>query len=171
MAEPYLGEVKMVSFNFAPRGWALCAGQTLPINQNQALFSLLGTTFGGDGRTSFKLPDLRGRTPVHTGDYQGNGVAAGTELAALTINNLPAHNHRVVASSQPADKTAAKLGTDMFANTNGTLVYGSANNLVSFQSNAITDTGAGNQTTHENVQPSIVTNFIIALQGTFPSRS
>ena len=105
MAEPFLAEIKIVGFNFAPRGWAFCDGQILPINQNQALFSLLGTTYGGDGRTSFALPGLRGRTPIHVGNGHSQGQKSGEEGHPLTINEMPQHDHVLNASSN--DATAA----------------------------------------------------------------
>ena len=104
MAEPFLSEIRIFSFNFAPRGWALCNGQLLPINQNQALFSLLGTTFGGDGRVNFALPDLRGRTPIHVGNGHTLGERGGEQAHTLSISELPEHTHLPAASSQPGDR-------------------------------------------------------------------
>ena len=101
MSEPFLAEIRMVGFNFAPRGWALCDGQILPINQNQSLYSLLGTTYGGDGRTTFALPDLRGRVPVHKGEGISLGQKGGTETVTLTAGQTPAHTHAAVAAAGP----------------------------------------------------------------------
>src|SRR5210317_2084181 len=103
MSEPFLAEVRIVGFNFAPRGWAYCDGQILPINQNQSLYSLLGTTYGGDGRTTFALPDLRGRTPIHRGDGHSLAQKSGAETVTLTAAEIAAHSHTVKASSTPAD--------------------------------------------------------------------
>jgi microcystin-dependent protein len=170
MAEPYIGEVKMVSFNFAPRDWAFCTGQILPINQNQALYSLLGTTFGGDGRSTFALPDLRGRTPLHSKDYNERGRMGGSEEVPLAIAEIPVHSHAAMASNEPADDKAANLGTEMFAIPE-TNIYGNAASLVSFHEKAVTVAGSSTTISHNNLQPSTVTNFIIALKGVFPSRN
>jgi microcystin-dependent protein len=170
MAVPYIGEVKMVSFGFAPRDWAFCDGQLLPINQNQTLYSLLGTTFGGDGHTTFALPDLRGRTPIHFGDYNRLGMFGGEEEVELSFSEMPEHTHTVVASNEPADKRGGQLATLQFA-VPETNIYGNAASLVSFHEKAVTEAGSSTTITHTNLQPSTVTNFIIALDGVFPSRN
>lgn len=163
--EPFLGEVRWVSFNFPPKGWALCHGQTLPINQNQALFSLLGTTYGGDGRTTFALPDMRGRAPIHIGNGHSLGERAGEERHTLTIAELPGHNHTVAAdpgegvSDSPVGNVPAK-------SSSGASAYGSTV-TASMSANAVSNYG-GN-TSHENMKPYIAMNCIIALQGVFPS--
>ncbi len=173
MAEPYLSQITIVAFDFAPRGYALCDGEILPINQNQELFSLLGTNFGGDGRTSFALPDLRGRIPIHFGTGTGLptyslGQRGGEETHTLTIDEMPTHTHQVKATSAVA--TAATPRNDrVLAQSTGNDVYGSATNLVSMDSSAVTSTG-GNQT-RENMMPYLTINFCIAIQGTFPSRN
>ncbi len=165
MSEPFLAEIRIVGFNFAPRGWAFCDGQILPINQNQSLYSLLGTTYGGDGRTSFALPDLRGRSPMHTSKDHREGQKAGEETVPLTAAEIPQHKHVLNASNSgndaiPASNFPANAGSDL---------YTAPNNLVNMNSAAITNTG-GSQG-HENMQPYLTLNFIIALQGLFPSRN
>jgi microcystin-dependent protein len=167
MAEPFLSEVRIMSFGFAPRGWALCNGQLLPINQNQALFSLLGTTFGGDGRVNFALPDLRGRTPIHVGSGHTLGERGGEQAHTLSIAELPTHTHvarGVNASADNVDPTNAFLAVPSSAV--GPL-YGPAQNLVALNPGSITNTG-GSQA-HLNMQPFLTLNFSIALQGIFPS--
>ncbi len=165
MSEPFLGEIRTTSFSFAPRGWALCNGQLLPINSNQALFSLLGTMYGGDGRVTFALPDLRGRTPVHANAGLPQGTVGGEEGHALSQAEIPAHTHQAQASSQRAsldDPTDAVLAA---TTTNG--YAGSPNGAM--HPSAITT--AGSSQPHQNMQPYLVLNHIIALQGIFPSRN
>ncbi len=173
MAEPFLGEVKMVSFNYAPRNWALCDGAILPIMQNTALYSLLGTTFGGDGVSTFALPDLRGRTPINSllNPYVYQGDFGGLEEVALSMSEMPPHTHDVVANNVPADAKAAKLTTDEFAISDTTGIYGNATNLVSFHEKAVSEAGSASTVSHNNMQPSTVTNFVIALEGRYPPRS
>ena len=166
MTEPFMGEVRMMSFNFAPKGWALCDGQLLPINQNQALYSLLGTTYGGDGRNNFALPDLRGRTPLHTGRGIVLGQKAGEETHILSKAELPAHNH--VANGVSANGNAPVPTANILA-AEATPMYGSAANLVTMAPGTIGPVG-GSQG-HANMQPYLTLNFCIALQGLFPSRS
>ena len=170
MSEPFLAEVRMVGFNFAPRGWAFCDGQILPINQNQSLYSLLGTTYGGDGRTSFALPDLRGRTPVHPGNARGHSVAlgqkGGSETVELNASQIPSHGHTLNGTTAAAqDRTGSG---DILSNAN-TFAYGPASSLVSLAADNLSHTGGGQA--HNNMQPSLVVNFCIALQGIFPSRN
>ena len=165
MSEPFIGEVRMVGFNFAPRGWATCDGQILPINQNQALFSILGTTYGGNGTTNFALPDLRGRVPFHAGSGFNLGQKSGEEFHMLAVNEMPAHTHQAVASANSADQTSP-IG-HFWAN-GGTPAYASTANAT-LASQAVANVG-GNQG-HENRSPFLVVNFIIALQGLFPSRN
>jgi microcystin-dependent protein len=162
MAEPFLSEIRIMSFNFAPRGWALCNGQLLPINQNQALFSLLGTTYGGDGRVNFALPDLRGRVPIHVGSGHTLGERAGQEAHTLTIQEAPAHNHfmNVVNSNASVGPTGGFLAA---ANA----LYHPAPADTSLAPNTISNVG-GSQP-HLNQQPFLVLSFAIALQGIFPS--
>lgn len=165
MATPFIGEIKMMSFAFPPKGWAFCNGQTLPINQNQALFSLLGTTYGGDGITNFQLPNLQTRTPIHMGEGHTLGERAGEEVHTLSVSELPTHVHSMVASSSSgatAVPTEHLLGE--VANA-----YGPAQNLSYLNSAAIANQG-GSQP-HFNMQPYLTLSFCIALQGIFPSRS
>ena len=163
MAEPFLSEIRIFSFNFAPKGWALCNGQLLPINQNQALFSLLGTTFGGDGRVNFALPDLRGRTPIHVGSGHTLGERGGEQAHTLSIAELPTHTHVVNASSANA-ATPIPSGNVLAASNN---LYASPTNLMSLNPSVVTNIG-GSQA-HLNMQPFLTLSFCIALQGIFPS--
>ncbi len=167
MAEPFLSEVRIMSFEFAPKGWALCNGQLLPINQNQALFSLLGTTFGGDGRVNFALPDLRSRTPIHVGSGHTLGERGGEQAHTLSIAELPTHAHNaqgVNASAATVDPTGAFLASP--ASAVGP-IYGPPSGLVALNPASITNVG-GSQA-HLNMQPFLTLNFCIALQGIFPS--
>lgn len=164
MAEPFLSEIRLMSFVFAPRGWALCNGQLLPINQNQGLFSLLGTTFGGDGRVNFALPDLRGRTPIHVGSGHTLGERGGEQAHTLSIAELPEHTHSVVASLTPGGQVAT--GGKVFANT-GANTFGAPSGLSAMGAAMLTNTG-GSQA-HLNMQPFLTLSFCIALQGIFPS--
>jgi microcystin-dependent protein len=165
MAEPFLAEVRIMSFNFPPKGWALCNGQFLPINQNQALFSLLGTTFGGNGQTTFALPDMRGKTPIHMGSAHTLGEAAGAEATTLNINNLPAHTHQVTSVNGSA-ATNSPNGAYLAASA---AVYHGPTSLVPLHPGTITSVG-GSQA-HTNMQPFLALNFCIALQGIFPSQT
>ena len=146
MSEPFLAEIRMMGFNFPPRGWAFCDGQILPINQNQSLFSLLGTTYGGDGRTNFALPDLRGRVPIHVGKGHMEGQKSGEETHTLSVNEMPQHSHNIQASSDPA--TQSDPTGNVLAQS--TLTYRDPTNLVDMVSGAMTSVG-GSQA-HENRQ-------------------
>jgi len=163
MAEPFLSEIRIMSFVFAPKGWALCNGQLLPINQNQALFSMLGTTFGGDGRVNFGLPDLRARTPIHVGSGHTRGERGGEPAHTLSISELPTHAHVVNVGGVGAGPNPSGA---LYANANNQ-VYGPPQSLVSLPPTAVTNTG-GSQA-HQNMQPFLTLNFCIALQGIFPS--
>jgi microcystin-dependent protein len=163
MAEPFLSEIRIMSFVFAPKGWALCNGQLLPINQNQALFSLLGTTFGGDGRVNFGLPDLRGRTPIHVGSGHTLGERGGEQAHTLSIAELPTHTH--VASANSATGTTNIPTANLLAAANN--LYTGPSNLTSLQASTVTNVG-GSQA-HLNMQPFLTLSFCIALQGIFPS--
>ena len=165
MAEPFLSEIRIMSFVFAPKGWALCNGQLLPINQNQALFSLLGTTYGGDGRVNFALPDLRGRTPIHVGSGHSLGERGGEEAHTLSIAELPQHTHFVNASATNGNQSFAS-GNLLAAAGN---LYTGPNNLTSLNPTSMTSVG-GSQA-HLNMQPFLTLNFCIALQGIFPSQT
>lgn len=165
MSTPFLGELRWVSFNFAPKGWAMCNGQLLPINQNQALFSVLGTTYGGDGRVNFALPNLEGRVAMSQGSGHTLGERGGEEAHTLIVSELPAHIHFASASTANAD-TALVAGTLLAAAAN---VYTSAANLTSLIPATVSITG-GSQP-HENRQPFLTLTCIIALQGIFPSQN
>ena len=167
MAEPFLSEIRLMSFVFAPKGWALCNGQLMPINQNQALFSLLGTTFGGDGRVNFALPDLRGRVPIHVGSGHTLGERAGEQAHTVSVSELPQHTHQVMASTQAANAPAP--ANDVFAVSGGNQFYGPPSNLTALQAGTVTNVG-GSQP-HLNMQPFLTLNFCIALQGIFPSQT
>jgi microcystin-dependent protein len=170
MAEPFLSEIRMFSFNFAPKGWALSNGQLLPINQNQALFSLLGTTYGGDGRVNFALPNIQGRVPIHFGSENTLGEAGGQYAHTLTISEMPAHNHFVTGSTQQGNSVNPNFGGtgNMFA-TNPGNVYSPVTSLTTL--NAATISNAGGSQPHQNQQPFLVINYCIALQGIFPSQT
>ena len=167
MAEPFLGEIRILSFAFAPKGWALCNGQVLPINQNQALFALLGTTFGGDGRVTFALPDLQARVPVHVGNGHTLGEKAGEPAHTLSVPELPSHGHVVRAVTDKAT-TAAPNG-NLLATTFGLRAYATPANPAALSPAAIANAGGGQP--HSNMQPFLTLNFCIALQGIFPSRN
>ncbi len=165
MGMPFLGEIKIFSFNFAPKGWAMCNGQVLPINQNQALFSLLGTTYGGDGRVNFALPDLRGRAPVHFGTVM-LGERSGEENHTLTLSEMAAHTHTPAGNSNAPD---AGLPTNSSWAMNPANPYSNVAPNVTMGPSAVSPSG-GSQP-HQNMQPYLVLNFCIALQGIFPSRA
>ena len=166
MSEPFLAEIKIVGFNFPPKGWAACNGQFLPINQNQALFALLGTTYGGNGQTTFALPDFRAKAPLHVGGGHVLGESAGTETVTISISQLPTHVHTLAGSSQstslaggPAGATPAVSTQNPYeATSNGAMAPASIGNT-------------GGSQPHLNWQPYLVLNFIIALQGIFPSQN
>lgn len=166
MSEPFLGQLMIVGFNFPPRGWAMCDGQILPISQNQALYSLLGTMYGGDGRTSFALPDLRGRTPLHFGNGSTQGSSFGEENHLLTLAELPAHSHNVQAQSGAA--TEVGPAGNFWAGSGQQDLY-AASADTAMQAGALSNAG-GNQG-HNNMAPFLVLNVVIALQGIFPPRN
>ena len=171
MSEPFLAEVRLVGFNFAPRGWAFCDGQILPINQNQSLYSLLGTTYGGDGRTSFALPDLRGRAPMHVGSSNGAahllGQKSGEETHTLSAAEMPQHKHVLKATTTtgnnpiPVGSVLATSANQVYHDVDG--------NLVTMATGTLANVG-GSQA-HNNMQPTLAVNFCIALRGLFPSRN
>ena len=167
MAEPFLSEIRIMSFGFAPKGWALCNGQLLPINQNQALFSLLGTTFGGDGRVNFGLPDLRERTPIHVGQGHTLGERGGEQAHTLSIAELPTHVHSAMAGT--ANGTAIIPTGNYLAGTTPQLYHPPDQNLTALNPGTVTNVG-GSQA-HLNMQPFLVLTFCIALQGIFPSQN
>ena len=166
MTEPFIAEIRMVTFNFAPKGWALCNGQLLPINQNQALFSILGTTYGGDGRTTFALPNLMGRTPLHTGRSLPLGSNGGEEAHTLRIGEMPSHTHAAVGSGNSADQASPQGSAWAVApqTSYNTSTDGS-------QMNAAAIGTAGASQPHDNMSPFLVLNFCIALMGIYPSRN
>jgi microcystin-dependent protein len=164
MAEPFLAEIRLMSFNFAPKGWALCNGQTLPINQNQALFSLLGTIYGGNGQTTFALPNLQGRVPVHEGSGFTLGQLGGQEAHTITQQEFPTHNHFV--SVVNANASVGPTGNYFAAANNA---YQPAPPNTNLAPSSITN--AGGSQPHENKQPFLAITFAIALQGIFPSQN
>ena len=165
MPEPFLSEIKIVSFNFAPKGWALCNGQSLPINQNQALFALLGTTYGGNGQTTFNLPNLRGQVPIHVGAGFKLGEAAGSSAVTITQQTMPQHIHFAQGSSNGGD-TPTAVGNLLASALN---VYRQADGLQNLEPTSLTNIGRSQP--HNNMMPYLVLNFIIALQGIFPSQN
>jgi microcystin-dependent protein len=171
MAEPFLSEIRIFSFNFAPKGWATCDGQLLPINQNQPLFALLGTTYGGDGRVNFALPNLRGQVPIHMGQSHTLGERGGQETHTLTISEMPQHIHFAGATSDPhttnPENYEPVASNALMAVVNG--MYGNPTNLTTLLPATIGNFG-GSQA-HENRQPYLTLNFCIALQGIFPSQT
>lgn len=167
MAEPFLSEIRIMSFGFAPKGWALCNGQLLPINQNQALFSLLGTTYGGDGRVNFGLPNLQGRTPIHMGSGHTLGEVGGEQAHTLSSAELPVHTHVANASSTVGNQivpTANLLGSPL------NLTYRAPDNSLTALLPGTVGNIGGSQA-HLNMQPFLTLNFCIALQGIFPSQN
>jgi microcystin-dependent protein len=164
MPEPFMSEIKLTSFGHAPKGWALCNGQLLPINQNQALFSLLGTTYGGNGQTTFALPDLRARVPIHVGSGHTLGEVGGEQAHTLSIAELPTHTHVMNATAVQADLDVP--AGNVLAKVN-TSIYGSPSGLVAMDPGTVANVG-GSQA-HLNMQPFLVISFCIALQGIFPS--
>ncbi len=167
MAEPFLAEIRLMSFVFAPKGWALCNGQLLPINQNQALFSLLGTTFGGDGRVNFGLPDVQGRVPMHMGNGFTLGQRGGEQAHTLTASEVPQHTHQAQASSTAGNTNIP--ATNLLAGSAPNNLYGAAAALEAM--NGATITNAGGSQAHDNMQPYLTISFCIALQGIFPSQT
>jgi microcystin-dependent protein len=173
MADPFVAEIRIFPFNFAPKGWAWCDGQLLPLSQNTALFSLLGTTYGGDGKSTFALPDLQGRAPMHPG--QGSGLSlhdlgetGGSETVSLLESQIPAHAHTLMAyAADPADRFIP-TGSSLCRSNNGQ-AWGPANSLVGLGPQALGPTG-GDQP-HNNMQPYLTFYFCIALQGVFPPRT
>ena len=165
MAEPFLSEIRIMSFGFPPKGWALCNGQLLPINQNQALFSLVGTTFGGDGRVNFALPNYQGRTPIHVGQGYALGQQGGEQAHSLTIPEMPAHDHTVTVST--ANATADTPNSSGFLGVASIDLFRPLSSPTSMEPGIVGSVG-GSQA-HQNMQPFLTLSFCIALQGIFPS--
>jgi microcystin-dependent protein len=166
MGQPYLGELRVVSFNFPPKGWALCNGQLLQIGQNQALFSILGTTYGGDGRTTFGLPNLQGRTPLHVGGGLTLGQLGGEANHTLLGTEMPVHTHRAQGNPNTSDSPTPG---GFFWGSGGLASYSPSTPATPMSGNAIAS--AGGSQPHPNMQPYLVLSIIIALQGIFPSRN
>jgi microcystin-dependent protein len=164
--DPFLGEIRLMSFNFPPQAWALCNGQLLPINQNQALFSLLGTTFGGNGQTNFALPDLRGRVPMHASQFHTLGERGGEEAHTLVLGELPQHTHALMASMSAGN--TPNVTNNVFA-ANQSALYHPPDGLTTADPTSVTSVG-GSQP-HTNQQPYLTLSFCIALQGIFPSQN
>jgi microcystin-dependent protein len=170
MADPFVAEIRIVGFNFAPQGWAFCDGTLIPISQNTALFSLLGTSYGGNGTTLFALPNLRGKAPIHWGQGPGLsdrsiGESGGSETVTLTMNEMPAHAHAIAATSAPADRS--NPASSVLATPADPTYTAQAANTVT---NPTTLAVEGGTQPHNNLQPYLALNFVIALQGIFPSR-
>jgi microcystin-dependent protein len=167
MAQPYVGEIRIFAGNFAPAGWQLCEGQLLPISENETLFNLIGTTYGGDGQSTFSLPDLRGRVPLHFGNSFTLAETGGVETVTLTVQQIPAHDHPLQATSTFA--TVATPGGNVFAQSQAVKFYGTGT------ANASMAVGTGLQSggsqPHSNFQPYLCLNFIISLFGIFPSQT
>jgi microcystin-dependent protein len=173
MADPFVAEIRMFGFNFAPKGWAFCNGQLLPLSQNTALFSLLGTTYGGDGKSTFALPDLQGSAPMHPGQGQGLsqrflGEQSGTPFVTLLISEIPLHTHNMQANAAPATLNAPDNGRAIARSSGGNVYKANQNpdSQMAFQGLA----PAGGSLPHNNMQPYLTVNFCIALQGVFPAR-
>ncbi len=171
MAEPFLSEIRVMSFQFAPRGWAFCNGQLLPINQNQALFSLLGTVYGGNGQTTFALPDLQGRAPIHMGRGHELGERGGEQAHTLSISEIPTHTHTLNATTtiSPQGSGTTPTNQKILSLARGSFLYGPATGLQAMDPREVSNVG-GSQA-HLNMQPFLVLNFCIALQGIFPSQT
>jgi len=172
MAEPFLSEIRIMSFNFAPKGWAQCNGQLLPINQNQALFSLLGTTYGGNGQTNFALPNLRGNVPIHMGEGHTEGESAGATTVTINQQTMPQHFHTLSASKTQGDKVNPNFGGTGFvlAQDPGNC-YSPSLTPAPVALNPLSVSNVGGSQAHNNMMPYLVLNFCIALQGIFPSQN
>ena len=173
MADPFVAEIRIFPFNFAPKGWAFCDGQLLPLSQNTALFSLLGTTYGGNGKSNFALPDLQGRGAMHPGQGQGLslrdlGETGGAETVTLLVSEIPFHTHTMQAFATPADLKEPQAGAVLTRNQNGAIYNTNNSNLVQMAPQALTP--AGGSLPHNNMQPYLTLSFCIALQGVFPPR-
>jgi len=171
MATPYLSQISLLAFGFAPKGWALCDGQLLPINQNQALFALLGTQYGGDGHVTFALPDLRGRTPMHRSEPGLQGQRVGAESVTLTVNQLPQHTHALRADADLANANLPANALPAARPRSGLVMYAAPSGTSAAPMNPASVSGSGGNQAHDNMQPFLTLNFAIAMVGIFPSRS
>jgi microcystin-dependent protein len=169
MSQPYIGEIRMFAGNFAPAGWMFCEGQLLPISEYDTLFNLIGTTYGGDGQSTFALPDLRGRVPLHFGSGFTLAETGGAEEVTLTVNQIPAHTHPFLASESPASSSSPGNAVAAIAAAATITPYGTDAPLVSLQASSVTSVG-GSQP-HTNFQPYLCVDFIISLFGIFPSQT
>jgi len=175
MGEPFLGEMKMWGLKFAPKNWAFCDGQDIPINEHTALYTLLGTNYGGNGTTTFGIPDMRGRVPIHKGSddmgsFYREGWDGGEESVVLTPPDIQSHTHEMQATQSIADEnTIGKDSKNVFAESSGSPGYRPATNLVTLSSGTVSVVGGGRS--HNNMQPSLAITFTIALQGTYPNRN
>jgi microcystin-dependent protein len=173
MSDPFVAEIRIFPFNFPPTGWAFCQGQLMPISQNTALFALLGTYYGGDGKSTFALPNLEGTAPMHTGQGQGLserflGEMSGSETITLLVSEMPFHTHTMQAFATPGDLKEPQAGACLTRSSNGTIYNTTISNFVQMAPQALTP--AGGSLPHNNMQPYLTLNFCIALQGIFPQR-
>jgi microcystin-dependent protein len=173
MSDPFVAEIRIFPFNFPPTGWAFCNGQLMPLSQNTALFSLLGTTYGGDGKSTFALPDLQGSVPMQPGQGQGLtdrflGEQSGTETVTLLVSEIPIHTHSLMASSDPADAQIPSVNATLARSSGGDAFTASTSGLTQMAPQALAP--AGGSLPHNNLQPYLTLNFCIALQGVFPAR-
>ncbi len=169
MAQPYVGEIRMFAGNFAPAGWMFCEGQLLPISEYETLFNLIGTTYGGDGQSTFALPDLRGRVPIHMGNGFTLAETGGVETVTLTVSQIPAHSHPLLATNNFASTTGVTNNVPAAASVVNVSAYGTDNPTIPVNPGSITSVG-GSQP-HENFQPYLCVDFIISLFGIFPSQT
>ena len=173
MSAPFVAEIRMFPFNFAPKGWAMCAGQLLPISQNTALFSLLGTTYGGDGKSNFALPDLMGNVAIHTDQYSGGGQfplgsTSGSQNVTLLSTEMPAHTHTVQVDTAVFNTTSTSPSNNLLSNASPSLIYTNTAQNVTMNVQMISI--AGGSLPHNNMQPTLTLNCCIALQGVYPAR-
>jgi microcystin-dependent protein len=169
MSQPYIGEIRMFAGNFAPQGWMFCEGQLLPIAENDALFNLIGTTYGGDGQSTFALPDLRGRLPIHQGSGFTLAQNGGAEQVMLTVNQIPTHTHPFLASGNPASSSSPGNQLPAITQAATTTPYGTDSPQLQLNSNSVGS--AGGSQPHDNFQPYLCVEFIISLFGVFPSQT